>query len=375
MTGIFKAKWLIPIALVGTTGLTGLIFYGGSGSGNYDSGSLVQGQDSSAVQAQKVSARPSHTAALPQNATTEDKVTAQQQDLMEMRRVLGQIQAFQQSSYEDMNRRVTAAQAQAEQAEQVAKQSGISGGAPKVELSPMQRPSKLSERFSSEYQHKVSHFRGFQSGGWAMNDAAYTALTTPKPPLAPQPMLGGSQFEDVPISVSEFAYNIPAGTRIMAVTDQPVSSDHPGYFTSRIIRPEILRGATLICQNGGQQNNRIPVQPAKIVFKGREYSISGQIEMGFPGMEGHINRHYGSRALPIITNAAITGGFIAWSASNSNRDRIDTRDLITAEVVGQTLPQVQNEIAKFAVDRPNTVTVAQGAQFSVLLTNRLEVRY
>jgi len=356
-------KWLIISMIAGVVVFSVIIFSGGNKSA-FDSPSLMGDNDSLKLQKRVLSGTPSY-AALPQNAGVEDRVNAQQNDIDEIRRAIGALQGLQQNVYDDLNKKISAVQTQA--------QTVSNAATVKLsDVSPLARASSLDERFSAEYQRKVSHFKTNQSNFWSLSDGEYRDLMAPKVSMLSQQY---RQDDEITISIDGFTYAIPAGSRIMAVTDQPVSSDHPGFFTAKIIRPEILRGAVLICQNGGQQNNRIPIQPTKIIFKEREYAVSGQIEMGFPGMEGHVNRHYASRALPIVGNAAIGGAFVAWSAQNQGSQRIDTRDVITGAVIEQTLPQVQREIAKFAVDRPNTVTVAAGAQFSILLTNKLEVRY
>jgi type IV secretory pathway VirB10-like protein len=248
-----------------------------------------------------------------------------------------------------------------------------------VDVPPLMRPARLNERFTGEYQAKVNHFKSNRNTGWAMNDNEIRSLVerlTALPVSAVQAMeLSVMGAMDAPVMVMQNEYVIPSGSRIIAVTEQPVHSDHPGLFTSRIVRPEILRGAQLICQNSGQMNGRIPVQVVRVIFRDAEYSLSGQIEMGFPGLTGRVNRHYFGRSVPLLANAAITGGFVAWSANNRGNDRIDTRDAITAEVINQSLPQIQNEISRFGTDRGPTVEVAAGTQFSILLTSPLTVRF
>lgn len=362
-----KLNKRLIISMIGGVVIFSVIIFSGGSKSSFDSPSLTGGGDSLQLQKRVLSGTPSY-AALPQNAGVEDKVNAQQNDIDEIRRAIGALQGLQQNVYEDLSKKISTALTEAQNASK-------SAGAGLPEVSPFARPSSLNERYSAEYQRKVSHFKTNQGNFWSLSDGEYRELTTPRAQMASQQKDRDSWGGEPAINVNEFTYTISAGSRIIAVTDQPVNSDHAGFFTAKIIRPEILRGSVLICQNGGQQNNRIPVQPTKIIFKEREYAVSGQIEMGFPGMEGSVNRHYASRALPIIGNAAIGGAFIAWSAQNGSDQRIDTRDVITGAVIDQTLPQVQREIAKFAVDRPNTVTVASGAQFSILLTDKLEVRY
>jgi len=300
-----------------------------------------------------------------------DRMAAHEMNIDALRNDILGIKQTQAAMTEQVLQRIAAMQEESVKA-------AAARATPPVDLPPLMRPARPNERFSGEYQTKVSHFKGNRGNGWALSDGEFNKLITvasvasaPAEPMTLSVSGGG----DVPVTVGTYEYIIPAGSRILAVTEQAVNSDHPGFFTSRVVRPDILRGAHLICQQGGQQNNRIPVEVVKVIFKDAEYTLSGQVENNFPGVTGKINRHYLGRSVPIIANAAITGGFVAWSAKNRGSDRIDTRDAITAEVVSQTLPQIQNEIASFGTPRPPTVEVAAGSQFSILLTNKLSVRY
>jgi hypothetical protein len=304
----------------------------------------------------------------------ENRIGAQEANISTLNYNLNALQTDQAAAFELIARKLN------ELEDKVGKAPTVSD-VPRVDLPPLLRDSRPNERFQGEYQTKVSHFKANQGNFWALpegkiDEIKKTAFALRQPEVVRVSLSESSdKSATVPVAGQTFEYIIPAGSRITAITEQVVSSDHPGFFTSRVVRPEIIRGAQLICQQGGQQNDRIPVQVVKVIFKGQEYQLSGQVEVGFPGVTGKVNRHYGSRAVPIIANAAITGGFVAWSAQNRGGDRIDTRDAITAEVINQTLPQVQNEIASFGVARPHTVTVNSGTQFNILLTDRLIVGY
>jgi len=335
----------------------------GGGAGGVGSGSGT----SSAGGAVGKSASLSSLATPGAGSSVDERLDVQESNIVNLGQDVRALQAVQTRGFEELVRKINELQ----EAQQ--KHPAI----PKVDLPPLMRSSRSWERYSPDYQTKVSHFKANQGNVWMLPDAEVSKLKTAAEArqIAINAVDGQQGRTDVPLMVTPYEYFLPSGSRIIAITEQLVSSDHPGFFTSKIVRPDVLRGAQLICQQSGQINDRIPVEVAKIVFKGEEYTLSGQIEMGFPGVTGKVNRHYGSRAVPIVANAAITGGFIAWNANNRGGDRIDTRDAITAEVVGQTLPQIQNEIAKFGVERPHTVTVPVGTQFSILLTSRLTVRY
>jgi len=375
-------KWLIGTCGLGVAGFTTVIATSGSGGEPIKASSAVAGTPHVA-QAQSNGKGGSAGSQVPgvsgtggsnsgSDVSVEDRVAVQEMNMDALRNDVVAMKRTQIETTEQLLQRIAAMQDEANKAAQAKRAT------PAVELPPLMRPARPNERFSSEYQAKVSHFKGNRGNGWALSDGEFKNLTVVAPMVPtesqkPEALSAGGG--DVPITVGTFEYIIPAGSRILAITEQPVNSDHPGFFTSRVIRPEILRGAHLICQQGGQNNNRIPVQVVKVIFKDAEYTLNGQVENNFPGVTGKVNRHYLGRAVPVIANAAITGGFVAWSAKNRGSDRIDTRDAITAEVVSQTLPQIQSEIASFGTPKPPTVEVAAGAQFSILLTDKLTVRY
>ena len=320
------------------------------------------------------------------DATPEEKIKMLQMNNEGLRRdVLAQQQA-QQAMYDDIMKRME--EMHKEQAQQGAaravQQQNLQARAP---IPQMERNSRLSERYTGEYSAKISHFKGNRGNFWALDEGRINDLKAKGQEVAKPIMLSGvSQDDDdylrtegvsgAGISVNGYEYRIPTGTRLIAVTDVPMSSDHPGIFTAKIVRPDIIKGALLLCNVGGQQNDRIPISINKMVFKGKEYSVSGQVEMGFPGVVGKVNRHILGRSVPLLVNAGITGGFMVWSAQNrGSGDRIDTRDAVTAEAVGQAIPQIQSEVRSFGPQNIHTVEVAAGTQFNILLTSELAVKY
>lgn len=246
--------------------------------------------------------------------------------------------------------------------------SAISGGI----------PSEIQNRLDAQYQTVVEHFKSTPKFAWSIDDATYEKLK------------GGDRIHNVEHSLKDlyegaqnvkngFEFTISAGTRIIATTDQPVSSDHPGYFTSTIIRPFDLKGAKLVCQAGQNQNDRIPVQPVKVILEDKtELAIQGQVEMGFPGLEGRVKNHWAQRVIPGIVSAAVGGGAAAYllnsstpAAGETNAGNISTRDLIAGPILESSVQQAQSEIQRFGKDLPNTVLVRAGQQFSILLTEKL----
>lgn len=307
---------------------------------------------------------------LPQNysssaegGSADEQIRALRMDNDELRKSVELSQKNQQEMYTSLNERISSQ-----------KSSGGGGGGGNGSSQPTYRSSYEYERFTPEYQSKVKHFKENGSNFWSVKDDEFNKLTTSNQ-IAGVPAEYQNISQDVPIQNNGLNYIIPSGSRIIAVTEQPVNSDHPGFFTSRIVRPYILKDAKLICQAGPQQNNRVPVNPVKVIFNNKEFAISGQVEMTYPGLEGKVTNHWPSRLLPTMVNAAIAGSFIAWSASQQDNNRINTQDAITSSVVEQTVPGVQSEIARFGGDKPNTVEIPQGQQFSILITDKIEVKY
>lgn len=228
--------------------------------------------------------------------------------------------------------------------------------------------STMQERMDEGYQRMVNHFKD-HSKSWALDEATLHSMNAGSASMAtvPEPL---QNLVDNPSSAGGMPYAIPSGSRLIAVTDGKVSSDHPGFFTATIVRPYSLKGAKLICQSGSNLKDRIAIQPVKIVLKDSlEVAISGQIETDFPGFDGDVTTHYMARLGPAITNAAIGGGFAAWALTRqAGQNNIDTRDAIVAPVVQSSVEGLQNEITRMGGDYPNTVMVPAGKQFSVLIT-------
>lgn len=241
-----------------------------------------------------------------------------------------------------------------------------------VKITEYVPPREVQIRMNSSYKAMIDHFK--QKDTWSQDPEYLEKTRVPDArALVDQPLK--NLYEGANSLQAGMTYDIPSGTRIIAVTEQKVNTDHPGYFTSRIVRPHVLAGSRLICQAGVNQNDRIPVQPVKIIFEGgNEIQIAGQIETDFAGLDGDVTSHYWARLGPAIGNAAIGGAFLAWSMNRENgEDRIDTRDAIVAPVVAQSVSGVQNEVSRLGGDFPNTVEVEAGKQFAILLTEPLKV--
>lgn len=234
---------------------------------------------------------------------------------------------------------------------------------------------RVQKRIDQDYQKMVRHWKGTKEEAWQISGDQYkelkkgNAIARVEEPLR-------ELYDGAATIAHQSKYTIPAASRILAVTDHPVSSDHPGWFTSRIVRPHVLRGAKLLCESAGNVNDRIPVKPVKIIMpdNGKEIELKGQVEMQHPGLGGRVRNHWPGRVVPALVNAGIGGAFAAWTLNNEvDSIRIDTRDQITGPIIQESVGQLQSEISRLGSDRPNTVSVKRGTQFAVLLTESITV--
>ncbi len=237
-----------------------------------------------------------------------------------------------------------------------------------------QLPKGIEDRLTDGYQRMVSHFKQKEPKTWQLEASAYKSMTVGNATAEVDPTL--QHLVEGGIRSGGIAYNVPSGTRILAITDSKVSTDHPGYFSATVIRPFLLKGAKLICQSGANTNDRIPAQPVKLVFRDSlEIALQGQVQTDFPGVDGDVTTHYMKRLGPAITNAAIGGAFAAWALSRGNSGtNIDTRDAIVAPIVQSSVEGVQNEITRMGGDFPNTVEIPAGKQFQIMLTEAINFR-
>jgi len=229
----------------------------------------------------------------------------------------------------------------------------------------------MRKRLSADYQSMVSHFKENKNNVWESqsSDDIVDEIAQVEPPL--QNLYDGADK----LSLKGEGVTLPAGMRIILISENNVSSDHPGYFTATIVRPFELKGAQVIMESGVNQRNRIPVQPAKIIYKGKEYPLTGQVEMSYNGLEGDVKRHVIERLGPALASAAIGGLFSAWVLSNSGEQevRVDTRDAIAGPVIQESVTGVQSEVNRLGGDYPNTITVPAGTEFKLLLTQTMVI--
>lgn len=241
-------------------------------------------------------------------------------------------------------------------------------------------PSGMKKRLDPEFQAVVSHFQGIKKYSWSVAEEEFNnqlkgkgdLLNPVEKPL--KDLYGGADKIK-----SNLLTRLPAGTRIIAQTDQDISSDHPGAFTASIVRPFEVKGLKLICQSGTNQRDRIPVTITKVISsEDKELSLDGQVQMGFPGLEGSVKNHWPQRVVPGLVSAAIGGGASLYLLNSSTPNsgstsggNISTRDLIAGPLLEGATQSLQNEVSRFGGDYPNTVTVKAGTQFEILVTSEV----
>lgn len=245
-------------------------------------------------------------------------------------------------------------------------------------------PYDIKNRIDPEYQSVVQHFQ--ETNSWEMNEGKYDDLKKRSSDRIAsiekdlKELYPGSTA--VSTTSSGFNVKVPAGTRLLCITEHPINSDYVGFFTATIRRPDALYGCQLIGEISAQQNNRIPTKAIAIVTKkGNRIELTeNQVEMEFPGMSGQVTNHWAQRVLPGIANAALGGGAALYllnsqtpGSSTTNAGNISTRDLIAGPILESSVQGVQNEVSRLAVDKPNTVEVQKGTQFNVLLVQGVEI--
>lgn len=249
-----------------------------------------------------------------------------------------------------------------------------------------QLPRRLRNRLEPEYQRFVQHIQNNEI--WQIEETQYAELL--KKSNNKMAHVESDLQELYPGAASivagsrgGFSVKIPAGTRLMCVTEHAINSDHVGYFTATIRRPDALYGFQLIGEISSQQNNRIPTKAIAIVSKdGNRIELAeNQVEMDFPGLTGNVKNHWAQRVIPNIASAALGSGAALYllnsstpEASTTNAGNISTRDLIAGPILESSVSSAQSEITRIGSDRPNTVLVQKGTTFKVLLVQGLELK-
>lgn len=236
----------------------------------------------------------------------------------------------------------------------------------------------MKKRLDPEFQAMVEHLTSNRSrGSWELSKSEYNKYKNKKDLFSKVE----EPLKDLYVGANNINNNssvsIGSGTRIRAITENQISSKHPGIFTAKIIRPFELKGATLMCKSGPNVNNRIPCSIDKLITRnGEEVNISGQIDMnGIVGLEGRVHWQGYKRMLPAITNAGIGGALMAWQMQNEvDSVRVDSRDAVYSPIIQSSVQELQSEITNLGGDYPDVVKIKKGSNFTVLLTSPFKVK-
>lgn len=242
---------------------------------------------------------------------------------------------------------------------------------------------KYTMRFEQPSQQLNNYIKGNVGRAWKLSEDDLTELSKSSPLNNVNKELINLSESPVIIGGNGNKVVFPAGTRIEMITESEINSDYPGYVTAKVITPYQIKNWRAIIHHNGQVNDRITANIEKIinVNASREYTVSGQVEMNFPGLVGKVKNHWAKRVIPEFVAATIGAGYVAYEAqrqindptSDSSGLRIDSRDAYSGAVAQQTVSSAQSEARRFGGDVPNTVTVTQGERFWVLLTQPLNV--
>ena len=248
---------------------------------------------------------------------------------------------------------------------------------------PAPYSSEMAKRLESGYQSMVQHFKGTPAQAVVVvKDDEYKNLMKGDNKLAKVDPTLKNLNENSEKFTNKVSFSVASGTRIRAITQQEVNSDHPGYFTAKITMPSELSGYTMLCQSKTNAKDRIPVVANKIIAPDgkKETQIPGEVQMKYAGLEGDIQSHYLKRLVPPIASAFIGAGagYLYFKALGGNdlngqAGRINSADQVAAPPFQQGVSGVQNEVERFGGDFPNTVTVPEGTTFDLLVTEPFSI--
>lgn len=242
---------------------------------------------------------------------------------------------------------------------------------------------KYAMRFEQQNQQLNNYIKGNVGRAWRLSDEDLNEMSSSSHlNNVNKDLLNLQENTSAMIGGDGSKVIFPAGTRIEMITESEINSDYPGYVTAKIATPYQIKGWKAILRHNGQVNNRITATIEKVVnaVASREYTVSGQVEMNFPGLVGKVKNHWAKRVIPELVAASIGAGYVAYEVQrqvdeprDSSGLRIDSRDAYAGAVAQQTVSSAQGEARRFGGDVPNTVTVPQGERFWVLLTSPLNV--
>lgn len=169
---------------------------------------------------------------------------------------------------------------------------------------------------------------------------------------------------------------ISAGQELTAVLNETLDSDYPSVAKATMTSPAELVGTTLLLSYS-LGNERVTAQVMKLILppkegeRAREQPLAAVVKNGLPGLAGDVNHHWTAQVTSGIASAGLTAGALAYAAQNSNSD-LGTAVLV-APLIEQGVKGVLKPIDYLGRDRPVTVTVPAGTEFTLLVTEGFEV--
>lgn len=248
--------------------------------------------------------------------------------------------------------------------------AGGSGAAPRVEYD---LPRDLELRLSEPYQKALSFYASEQ----VVFARAEAQGRAPGSPLAGVDS-SLRNLVDQPRGGLGNKIVVSAGQELTATLNETLNTDYPSVVKATITSPPGLSGAiALVSYSLG--NERANAQVGKIVLpatmpgvKARELTIASVVKSGLPGLGGDVNHHWGPQIAAGLANAGLTAGALAYAANQQPSDNLGTAVLV-APVIEQGVQGVLRPINYLGRDRPITVTVPAGTEFTILVTEGFEV--
>ena len=219
----------------------------------------------------------------------------------------------------------------------------------------------LEARMSEEYQRAL-----------AFNASEQLVFTRDRGREAGNP---GTAGKELPKATGGGSHRVilSAGQEMTAVLNESLNSDYPSVAKATLTSPAELAGATLLLSYS-LGNERVTAQvlklilPAKSGERAREQSMAAVVKSGLPGLSGDVNHHWMASG---IANAGMTAGALAYAAKNTNKD-LGTAVLV-APLIEQSVQGVLRPVNHLGRERPVTVTVPAGTEFTLLVTEGFEV--
>lgn len=169
---------------------------------------------------------------------------------------------------------------------------------------------------------------------------------------------------------------VSAGQELRAVLNETLNSDYPSVAKATLTSPAELTGTTLLLSYS-LGNERVTAQVLKLILppkdgeRAREQTLAAVVKSGLPGLAGDVNHHWTAQVGAGIASAGLTAGALAYAAQNQNKD-LGTAVLV-APMIEQSVQGVMKPINYLGRDRPVTVTVPAGTEFTLLVTEGFEV--